>query len=259
MKIYISTDLEGISGIDCIEMIQPGDSRYREAIERLMADINAAVDGAFAGGATHVTVSDGHGSGKNFDISLLDSRAEMDYREKKPAGKLDGSYDGAFMIGAHAMAGTLNGFLDHTQTSKRWYNYYINGERVGELVQWACKVAHFGVPPLFMCGDAAACEEAKSFFNPIECIAVKKGVGRNRAEPLYSNDEALIAIRDAAKNAMKLIGKAKPYKIEYPAEIKLELNRSDYCDETARLSGVERIDARTVRKTAADGLDILFR
>ena len=113
MKIYIGTDLEGISGIDCIEMIQPGDSRYLESIERLMADLNAEIDGAFAGGATHVTVSDGHCTGKNFDISLLDPRAELDEARGE---KMDAGYDGAFIIGAHAMAGTLNGFLDHTQS-----------------------------------------------------------------------------------------------------------------------------------------------
>jgi D-amino peptidase len=256
LKIYIGTDLEGISGIDCIEMIQPGDSRYRESIERLMADLNAAIDGAFAGGATHVTVSDGHCTGKNFDISLLDPRAELDEARGE---KMDAGYDGAFIIGAHAMAGTLNGFLDHTQSSKTWFNYYINGERASEQHQWAGRLAYFGIPLIMVSGDAAACEEAKTFLNPVECIAVKRGIGRNRAELLYGNDAALGAIRETAKRAMKLVGKAKPYEIKYPAEIKLELYRSDYCDEFCESHDVERLDARTVRKTVHNGLGLLFR
>jgi len=118
LKIYIHTDIEGISGIDCMDMIQPDDPRRNYSNERLMADINAAVDGAFAGGATHVTVLDSHGTANNFILPLLDKRAEYDDRQTgKWYGKLDKSYDGTFFIGAHAMAGTINGFLDHTMSS----------------------------------------------------------------------------------------------------------------------------------------------
>ena len=93
-KIYIHTDLEGISGIDRCEMVSDtAVPNYRYSIERLMADVNAAVDGAFLGGADHVTVLDSHGGGGNFDLSLLDARAENDAKEnKKWWGKLDGSY-----------------------------------------------------------------------------------------------------------------------------------------------------------------------
>lgn len=258
MKIYIHTDLEGISGIDCPEMIQRDNDRYRYSIQRLMADVNAAIDGAFQGGATHVTVLDSHGGGGNFDLDLLDNRAEADMKEnKKWWGKLDESYDGTLFIGAHAMAGTFNGFLDHTQSSKSWFNYYINGRRAGELAQWAMVSGHFGVPMLMVSGDEAACTEAYAFFNPIECAAVKRGNGRNSAI-LMDPDEALEKIRTAAKKSIELIGRAKPFKPNFPAEIKLELYRTDFCDEIANKAGVERLDARTVRKVAKDGLDLFF-
>jgi len=117
MRIYIHTDLEGISGVDCIEMIARDHERHREGLENLMHDLNAAIDGAFAGGAEHVTVLDSHGGGGNFILDMLDPRAEND---TKPNGKwwgiMDESYHGTFFIGAHAMAGTMNGFLDHTQS-----------------------------------------------------------------------------------------------------------------------------------------------
>lgn len=259
MKIYILTDLEGISGLYCMPMKDPGDSQYEYSIKRLMSDVNAAIDGAFAGGATSVTVWDGHSRGKNFDLSLLDSRAETDYRDKKkkPVGNLDDSYSGAFIIGAHAMAGTLNAFLDHTQDSLRWYNYYLNGEKVGEMVQWAAQLAHFGIPPLMVSGDVSACDEAKRFFNPIECIAVKEGIERNFAKPLFSDEEAYLRIRETAKNAMGLIGRAKPYKVDYPATVKIEYTRSDYCDNAARGNNVMRIDARCVTMTINNGLEVI--
>lgn len=250
--------MEGISGIDRIELVNKECPCYKFSIERLMTDVNAAVDGAFAGGATHVTVLDGHAGGGNFDLSLLDNRADLDLIEtKKWWGKLDGTYGGSFLIGAHAMAGTINGFLDHTQSSRSWFNYWVNGRKMGELAQWAMVCGHFGVPLLMVSGDEAACTEAYQFFNPVECAVVKRGLGRNQAV-LVNPDEASQRIREAAQKAITLAGKAKPFTPILPMEIKLELYRSDYCDEIAKLPGVERLDARTVRKVAGCYLDLLF-
>lgn len=258
IKIYIHTDLEGISGISRMDMIARGTPEYTESVKWMMADINAAVDGAIEGGATHVTVLDGHGGGGNFINSLLDRRAEIDLKEnKKWWGKMDDSYSGTFFIGAHAMAGTINGFLDHTQSSLSWFNYWVNGRRMGELAQWAMIAAHFGIPMLMVSGDEAACVEARQFFNPVECAVVKRGIGRNYAE-LVDREESLRRIREAASKAISLIGKAKPFAPILPLDIKLELYRSDFCDAIANLPGVERIDARTVRKAANSYLDILF-
>lgn len=259
MNIYIHTDLEGITGIDTFEMIQRDDNRYRECCEFLMGDINAAVDGAFAGGATHVTVLDSHGGGKNFILELLDPGAEADPKENGQWwGKLDGSYSGTFFIGAHAMAGTINGFLDHTQNSLQWYNYSVNGRKTGELGQWGIVAGNFGVPMLMVSGDEAACVEARQFFGPLETAIVKRGVGRNKAE-LVENTEARARIREAAREAMALIGTAKPYKVTMPMEIVIEFNRSDFCESRLNKEGVERIDARTVRKVTNDPLELLLR
>jgi len=258
MRIYIHTDLEGISGVDSIEMMDKTDPSHEYAIKRLMVDVNATIDGAFAGGATHVTVLDSHAGGGNFDLSLLDPRAECDTKDnKKWWGKLDSTYNGTFFIGAHAMAGTINGFLDHTQSSRTWFNYWVNGRRMGELAQWAIVAGHFGVPMLMVSGDEAACVEAREFFDPIECAVVKRGVGRNRAE-LVGLDKSLARIRDAAKKGVALIGKATPFVPILPMEIRLELYRSDFCDKIAKKSGVERLDARTVRKIANTALELFI-
>lgn len=256
VKIYIHTDLEGISGIDSDEMIERDGPRFRECCELLMQDVNAAVDGAFAGGADHVTVLDSHGGGRNFILEMLDPRAEND---TKPNGKwwgiLDGSYQGTFFIGAHAMAGTMNAFLDHTQSSTHWHNYSINGRRIGELAQWALVAGNWGVPMLMVSGDEAACVEARQFFHPVETAVVKRGIGRNRAE-LVDLAEARARIREAARRAVALIGQARPFTPLKPMEILLELNRTDYCDAVATHPGVERLDARTVRKVTNDPLDL---
>jgi D-amino peptidase len=256
IRIYIHTDLEGVSGIDTAQMIERGGARFRECCELLMADVNAAVDGAFLGGAEHVTVLDSHGGGSNFILELLDSRAQND---TKPNGKwwgiLDDSYHGTFFIGAHAMAGTMNAFLDHTQSSEAWHDYSVNGRRMGELGQWAMVAGNWGVPMLMVSGDEAACVEARQFFSPVETAVVKRGVGRNRAE-LIAVEEARQRIREAARRAISLVGKARPFQPLKPMEIRLEYNRADYCDAAAGRPGVERLDARTVRKVTSDPLDL---
>ncbi len=258
MKIYIHTDLEGISGIDTYDMIQKGDPGREYSIERLMVDVNAAIDGAFEGGATQVTVLDSHAGGGNFNYSKLDKRVDADMKENGLWwGKFDSSYDATFFIGAHAMAGTLNAFLDHTFSGLKWHNFIINGRRSGELAMWATVAGHYDVPLIMMSGDDAACTEAREFFSHIECASVKRGISRNKAI-LYNNEESANSIREAAKRAISLIGTAKPYKPLLPMELKLELNRTDYREEYENYPGVERLDARSLRKVANRHLDILF-
>ena len=254
-KIYIHTDLEGISGIDKGEMIPRESPDYSYCVERLMADVNAAVDGAFLGGADHVTVLDSHGGGNNFDLSLLDKRAEFDTKQNnKWWGKLDESYWGSFFIGAHAMAGTLNGFLDHTMNSKTIFNYSVNGRKMGELGIWAYVCGHFNVPMIMVSGDLAAVNEASQFFSGVETASVKTSISRLQAQ-LVPDDTAEDCIRMAAKRAVNKEGRTLPFKPLLPMEIKMEFMRGDYCDEIATKPDIERIDARNIRKISESYLD----
>jgi len=258
-KIYIHTDMEGLSGVGLGEMIDDNHPDRRYSVERLMADTNAAVDGAFAGGATHVTVLDSHGGGGNFDLNLLDKRAEYD---TKPNGKwwgiLDGSYYATFFIGAHAKAGTSCGFLDHTQSGTSIYNYLINGRKAGELAQWAMVASHFDVPLIMASGDAAAMLEAVDFFGDIEVAAVKYGISRSRAR-LIPDDEASALIRGAAKRAVEKPGRVPCFKPTLPMEIKIEFMRADWCDSCVTGNNkTERIDARSMRKVTDCYLDFWY-
>ncbi len=259
MKVYIHTDLEGVSGIDNPEMIRTESERFEESRERLTEDVNAAVAGAFEAGTKHVTVLDSHGSGvENIIWEKVDKRAE---RDTKPTGKwwgiLDETYNATFFVGAHAMAGTQNAFLDHTQSSLAVYDWYYNGRRCGELAQWALVAGHFGVPLVMVSGDEAAVAEAYAFFDPVETAPVKRGRGRSEAV-LVDPDEAHGRIREAAGRAVALSKKARPFTLTLPLEVILDFTRSDYCDRHAGSKGVERIGARRVRKIAPTALDILL-
>lgn len=257
MKIFIHTDLEGVSGMGEAmhgetTVTSKANPRYPAMVDLMLGDINAAIDGAIDGGATEITVLDSHGGGKNFTADRLGGRAEYDKKTNGLWwGKLDASYAATFFIGAHAMAGTINGFLDHTQSSLEWFDYAVNGRRYGELAQWAMVAGEFGVPLVMVSGDEAACAEARAFFNPVETAAVKQGRGRMHADCLPL-DEAHARIREAARRALGLIGRARPFRPQKPIEFRLTLTRSDHCDNAAA-SDVERLDARTVRWVRDDG------
>lgn len=254
MKVYMMTDLEGVTGVDQAEQMDFGNEAvYRGSCEKLMLDVNAAVAGAFEGGAEHVAVLDGHGGRNryNFILDMLDERASYVDRSKQEGLALDDTYDATFAVGTHAMAGTLNGFLDHTQSSTTIFNWYLNGRRIGELAQCALSSAAFGVPLVMVSGDEAACAEARAFFNPVETAAVKQGVGRNRAIA-YPADVARARIREAARRSLELVGTARPFMPIMPMEVKVEFNRSDYCDGAVDRPGAERLDARTIRWITSD-------
>ena len=106
-------------------------------------------------------------------------------------------------------------------------------------------------------GDEAACTEAYQFFDPVVCAVVKRGHGRNQAE-LVNPDEAVNRIREAARMAISISDMAKPFTPILPMEIKLELYRSDYCDNVAKQQGIERLDARAVRKITSSCLDLFI-
>jgi D-amino peptidase len=258
VKIYIMTDMEGVSGICNEQQVKRESPNYAEGQQLLMGDINAAIAGAFDGGATEVVVNDGHGGGFNLALEQMDPRASY---ERPNSGfdimpTLDGSFAGLLFAGYHAMAGTLNGFLDHTQSSASWFNYSVNGRRTGELGQCGIWAGHYGVPVLLVTGDQAACDEGRDFFGDIETVAVKQGIGRQHVRCLHP-EKAREQIRAAARRSLELIGSIKPYRVEPPLTIRLEYYRSDMADGVARRPGTRRIDARTVERVVDDARLIL--
>jgi D-amino peptidase len=255
MKIIMQTDLEGAWGVKTMASVFRGDVDFDEAYACLAGDINAAVSGAFDGGADEVVVLDGHGAqGLNFD--LIDKRARC-----LPQTALSESFDAMFCVGMHAMAGTQNAFLDHTQSSTSWFEYRINGRPCGEIAQCGLDAACRDAPVILLTGDEAAVAEAHNFYGKLECVAVKRGVGRNQCV-MYEKETSRERIRSAAERAVKsfLSGSCmvKPYKPALPMEILLTYMRCDYADQAvSKNPSLERIGPRTVRKIAASYRDWL--
>jgi D-amino peptidase len=221
-KIYVVTDLEGISGVyQFTQTRETTTPLAREAREYFMADLAAVVRGLRAGGATEIVVLDGHGN-QAVIPHLMEPGAKYLTGLPRPGvlTGLDESFAGLVLLGYHAMMGTPDGVLNHTQSSKSENRYWYNGVESGELAQCAAIAAHFGVPPILVTGDVATCREAKQFFGE-SCVtvAVKEGVARESAV-LYPFAETRRALYQGAKRAMAVIPRCKPYRLEFPVRAK---------------------------------------
>ncbi|MDW7657225.1 MAG: M55 family metallopeptidase [Bacillota bacterium] len=249
MNILIMTDLEGISGIDAIEQVQDTASPfYGEVLEHLMQDVNAAVGAAIDAGVGQVYVVDGHGSGHNFLPGLLDPRARQlshpDWQDVITRRQASAYLE----IGAHAMAGTVDAFIDHTQNSTRWSDYRINGRSSGEIAQGAAFAGAYDIPFIMVSGDAAACAEAVAFLGPVATAVVKQGMGRNQAR-LVDVNIALQHIREAVHTGIRRRRDIHPWQPKLPLDLQLTLTRTEYCDELlVRCPQLHRLDERTVCK-----------
>ncbi len=224
VKIYVNTDLEGISGVFKFAQTREKDSPANiQACEYFMGDVAAVVRGLRDGGATEVVVLDGHGSQAVIPHLMAPGAVYITGTPRPGAGnlsELDSSFAGMVMLGFHAMMGTPDGVLNHTQSSRTENRYWYNGVESGELVQNAAIAGHYGVPPILVTGDEATCREAKRFLgDDIVTVAVKKGLARESAV-LYPFEETRKALYEGARRAMATIGSRRPYVLKTPIAVK---------------------------------------
>jgi D-amino peptidase len=258
MKVYIVTDMEGVSGVVRWEQARVGTPDYHAALPLLVDEINAAVAGALAGGASEVLVNDGHDGGYNLTYAYrdLDPRATYLTGTSRPQilCGLDASCSALMMVGYHPMAGTPGGNLAHTQSSKTVARCWLNGAPIGEIGQMAVIAGHYGVPAVFVSGGQAATAEAVALLGAVETATVKWDQGETSAICL-SHDRACEAIRAGAERAMHLVGVAGPYVVTPPIEVRIACKRAAHADAYAA-RGLRRLDALTVTTTVASALDI---
>jgi D-amino peptidase len=234
MKILLMTDLEGVAGVKSFDdWCSPGDRNYETACHLLTEEVNAVVDGFFAGGAAYVQVADGHGHG-GIDIERLDPRVE--YARGWPCGfpfNLDSSFDGVAWVGQHAKASTPYAHLAHTQGFE-YLDLSVNGVSIGELGQLALGAAELGVPAFFAAGDLALAEEAERLVPEIVTCAVKRGMTPGTGEDCTTAEyrrynagaihlppqRARAALRKAAEASVFKLRKAppRPVPLEPPYE-----------------------------------------
>ena len=185
-RVYIMTDLEGVAGVRDSEQWCGPDGRYYDAGQRLLTlEVNAAIEGFFAGGATEIVVADGHGRGA-VNLELLDPRAELErgWPTGWPGPSLTaGGFDAVAWVGQHAKAGTELAHLAHTQ-GWNYVDLSVNGVSIGEFGQLALCASELGVRSIFASGDKAFTEEAQALVPGIETVCVKRGTTPGRGDEL---------------------------------------------------------------------------
>jgi D-amino peptidase len=258
MKVFITVDMEGISGVVLREQLIVGTPEYAEARHLLIGDANAAVEGALAGGADDIIVADMHSRGFHFPLDKLHPRARYliggGHWPRFPF--LEGA-DAMFMVGYHALSGTEGAVRDHTMSSADWQDLWVNGRSFGEVGIDAAIAGTYGVPVMLVTGDDKVCTEARDLLGDIETTAVKQAVARHRALILPPR-VAQAAIKQSAERAVQRIGEVEPLRIPEPVEIRLRYTSTDLA-ERHPFDGerIIRVDGRTVLFKGGDILDAL--
>ena len=258
MKILIADDMEGISGIVSWDQVDPDNAEYKTRCRHwITADVNAAIQGALDAGADEIVVSDGHWNSSNILLEELLPPARLNTGTPSPFSMVEGvqygNVDAAIFIGYHARAGSHQAILDHTWSSARISNVWLNDKLIGEFGLNAAVCGHFGVPVLMVSGDQTVCKEAKSWVPGVFTAQVKRATSRWAAECLPF-EEARALIRDTAKKALQahLKGKIKPMKLTPPVKGMIEFKDSNMADAAQLCPGVERVDGRKIAFTAKD-------
>jgi len=249
--VFVSVDLEGVAGI-----VQWDPAERQREREFITAEANAAIAGAFDGGATHVLLTEAHGNMRNIIPEDVDERATFLSGQPKPSNHMAGidtTYGAALFIGYHSRAGTLRGVMAHTYTGSV-FSLKFNNLEVGEIGADAAIAGHYGVPVILVTGDKAACLEARGLLGGIETVVVKEGLSRSSAKCIQPS-QARKFIREAAERAVRSsIGSSaiRPFTIEPPVRTEVAFTDPSYADCVSYLPIVERVDGRTIAFASAD-------
>lgn len=252
-KVYISADMEGITGLVDSSQVSPTGRDYALGRSLMTAEVNAAIAAALEAGASEVVVNDSHGPQTNLQPDQLDRRASLITGQPKPFGMmqgLDASFAAVIFIGYHAQASTPAAVLDHTYNSEL-KSVRLNGREVGEYGLNAALAGHYGVPVVFLSGDRAVTEQARAFIPGIEVVAVKEGIVRTAARTLHP-EEARGKIAAGIKAALARRGQIQPVALSRPVVIEIELADSAQADSAMLVPGMERVSGRVVRYSAPD-------
>lgn len=271
MKVLISADMEGTTGASSwVHVIAPessgswpaNQSEYDRVRLRMTLEVNAAIEGALAGGATEVIVNDSHSGMRNILPDLLHRDSRYVSGNDKPLGMMQGvdidGIAGVFYTGYHAKAGTPNGPLAHTWTT--WLqDVRFDGLSTGEFGINAAIAGYFEVPVVLVTGDNLAVTQTQALLGPqVVGVAVKTGVSSTAAihmQPQAAQDR----IREMAEKAMGHISTANPFALAESATVELDFDHQSRADQAILLDGVTRVGERTIAFTAGNGLEFCRR
>jgi D-amino peptidase len=258
LKIYISADMEGVVGVVSGEQLGPTGFEYQRFREFMTQEVNAAIEGAFAAGATEIVISDSHGNGQNLLIERLPKNVLLVRSWPRPLAMMQGidsSFAGAIFIGYHSGTTNMEGVRAHTLSSARLADVKLNERSVSEAGINASIAGHFNVPIIMVSGDDVVVKETKDLLGDVEGAVVKWAIGFHSAKTMMP-EASYQLIKETARKAVTRIKDFKPYKQTTP--IKLDVRFKNYrpSEVLSYLSIVQRTDAHSIRFSGTDMVEV---
>jgi D-amino peptidase len=256
VKVFISFDMEGVAGIVDWSQCRAGSPGYEEGRQLLLGEVNAAIDGAIAGGATEIICNDSHGTMFNVDPAALHGKAVYVSGRHKPMYMmqgLDASAGAVFLVGYHGSISGESSVLSHTYNPQVISHAELNGHRVGESGINALVALAHGVPVALITGDQHTMAEADPFLAEAERVEVKESFTRFGAVNLHP-ETAHALIREGARRAVERARTMAPPAIELPASLDVHMQTADMAELAGWVRGVDRSDVRAVRIAGDDPL-----
>lgn len=260
MKVFISTDFEGVAGIVDWDQIMVGSNDYALGRRLLLGELNAAIDGALTAGADTFVVNDSHSSMRNLEPDLLNGSATLITGKHKPMYMMEGldaSFDAIFFLGYHGSIGASRAILSHSYNPRAIWEARLNGEIVGETALNALVAAHYGVPIALVTGDQVTAAEAQQLTPSPHTVEVKRSVSRYAAESLHPT-VARERIHEGARAALTSALPKSPPQFPTPTRLELTFLTADMAEMAAWLHGVEVVNGqpRTIAFTSDQPLEI---
>ncbi len=257
LKIYISADMEGVTGAVTGDQLGPTGFEYQRFRQFMTNEVLAAIEGARAAGATEIVVSDSHGNGENLLIDQFPPDVKIVRSWPRPLMMMQGvdeTFDGVIFIAYHSSTTNPEGVRAHTMSSGTLAAVRLNGIEMPEGGINAAIGGHFGVPVIMVSGDDAAVEEVSGLLGGIGEAVVKWNYGFHSAITL-TPEAGVAVIREAAEAAVRSVGSAEPYVLEPPITVEITFKNYLPAEILSYLRSVERVDAHTVRYIAEDMID----
>lgn len=258
MKLFLSTDFEGTSGIVAWEQIIEGSAEYEQGRKLLTNEVNAVIKGAAEGGAQEFVVNDAHHHMRNLHPQDLSGQATLITGRHKPLYMMEGldaSFDGVCFVSYHGSIGAENAVLSHTYNPAAIWEVRINGEVVGESGINALVAAHYRVPIIFVSGDETTAREANSIAPDAVKVVVKQSLGRFAAAHIHPN-LACDMLRKGATRAVREISTMQPPLFKLPVSLEVTFLVADMAAMAQWIRGVERVSERKVKLTSDNLLDL---
>lgn len=247
MKIYICADIEGVAGVTSQEQCTPGNGEYERARRLMTAEVNAAIAGAFEGGATEVIVADSHYRFTNLIAETVDERALLIQGRPRPGVMcpgLDGSFAGLFFVGHHAGAGR-HGVIAHSFSSSVVASLRLNGIECSEPMLHGAQAGALGVPVALLTGDDQLMAQCVPCFPGVVVAEVKQALAARSARSL-APARAQALVRARAAEAVRGLAGMQPFVIAPPIRFEFVLKDMVMADMVALIPAAQRMDPTTL-------------